>query len=496
MARRLESILYRRINSVVAAIVAVTLVMLLSMALVAILFAAHMRRQQDEYNARLADLSEQIAELRDDLSAYQRLADRESAAATRPVQPTTRSAPPVATTRAAVKLLTAAEIDLLGRWLAAGKVGGDPKGDLAAGRVLDRGLVRLAELDAAGASVDRDLLVLLAKANLVRGDVAAALVLLRRAAGDGPKSVEMHSLLAAAHMLAGRSGRAEVEFRSALKLEPDSLDLRLQLAAVLLDGGKRDEAIVVLAAADNNALDAGEKLRLARMRAAAGDDRGAAALFAQLAAASPRDSAAWRGFGDAALRMKDYAGAADALRRAAEAGDDSAQLQYNWGLALLGAKRPAEAETRLARAAKLKPAWADAWWALGVVMAQQEKHTRAVDAFQNCLSANADHPNAWLNLAMSLVAVGKIQEAVENLEEDLAVHTGSAEGHLLLARLYAQQQKVRDVARTLEIALRLNPKLRIDAAGSVVFTDLKDPRVRSLLFPDGATRPTTRTGAP
>ena len=129
-------------------------------------------------------------------------------------------------------------------------------------------------------------------------------------------------------------------------------------------------------------------------------------------------------------------------------------------------------------------------------MAQQEKHTRAVDAFQNCLSANADHPNAWLNLAMSLVAVGKIQEAVENLEEDLAVHTGSAEGHLLLARLYAQQQKVRDVARTLEIALRLNPKLRIDAAGSVVFTDLKDPRVRSLLFPDGATRPTTRTGAP
>lgn len=496
MARRLESILYRRINGVVAAIVAITLVMLLSMALVAILFAAHMRRQQDEYDARLTNLSEQVAELRDDLGAYQRLADHQNAATTRSIQPATRSAPPVATTREAVKLLTAAEIDLLGRWLAAGKVGDNPKGDRAAGRVLDSGIVRLAELDAAGDRVDRDLLVLLAKANLVRGDVAAALVLLRRAAGDGPKSVEIHSLLAAAHILASRGDLAEAEFRSALKLDPDSLDLRLQLAAVLLDGGNRDEAIVVLAAVDNKSLDAGEKLRLARMRAAAGDDRGAAALFAQLAAASPRNSVAWRGFGDAALRMKDYAGAADALRRAAEAGDDSARLQYNWGLALLGAKKPAEAETQFARTAKLKPAWADAWFALGVVMAQQEKHTRAVDAFQNCISANADHSNAWLNLAMSLVAVGKIQEAVENLEEDLAVHTGSAEGHLLLARLYAQQQKVRSVARFLEIALRLNPKLRIDAAGSTVFTDLKDSKVHALLFPDGATRPTTRAGAP
>jgi tetratricopeptide (TPR) repeat protein len=93
---------------------------------------------------------------------------------------------------------------------------------------------------------DADALILRANIELERNDPAEAVVDLRAALRDQPRSVPLHRTLARAYLLKGDQALAEEALRTAVDLAPQEVVLKIELAQVLMQTDRAAQAVTLL----------------------------------------------------------------------------------------------------------------------------------------------------------------------------------------------------------------------------------------------------------
>ncbi len=219
----------------------------------------------------------------------------------------------------------------------------------------------------------------------------------------------------------------------------------------------------------------------------AGQLEAAAAGYARIRAAAPRNFDAAHLAGTLALQQGRLDAAAAALAQARRLDPRSAVCALRLGVALGALGRPAEAEAELRAALGLDAALPEAWFHLGRSLEQQGQTDEAIAATERALAARPSYAEAsdqlgallagsrgqaaaephfrrateqepgfaraWCNLGISLITLGRLTEAITCLERSLALdpqlqHAWAGKG-LALERCYRISEAVEAYGRAL-----------------------------------------------
>jgi tetratricopeptide (TPR) repeat protein len=271
---------------------------------------------------------------------------------------------------------------------------------------------------------------------LAQGRPAEAVELLSAALTAVPTADRLHHPLALAYRALGDLDRARqhLEQRGSIGLAPaDPLDRELGTLRV------------------------GERLAVleGRRAFAAGDFAAAANAFRRAAEAAPGSAAAQVNLAAALAALDDWPEARQALERALELEPESATAAFNLGV-LLAREGDAEEATRwLTRALEIDPADGQAAFQLGSVLEDRGRPEEALTAYTRVSPEHPQTAAARYRQGVVLVSLGRYQEAGALLEEAHRAHPQIAALTGALARLLAAcpDTALRDGDRALGLAL-------------------------------------------
>jgi tetratricopeptide (TPR) repeat protein len=143
----------------------------------------------------------------------------------------------------------------------------------------------------------------------------------------------------------------------------------------------------------------------------------AAAVFARLAAARPKDAQSRFYAGQGFMVMQDYARALTEFRTAAELDARLAQAHYNAGQSLIRLNRLDEAEREFRQELSLNPSDEASKYHLAYVLLEQKRQIpEALLLLREVVASRPNHGDARYQLGKTLIEQGDIAGAVENLE--------------------------------------------------------------------------------
>ena len=167
-----------------------------------------------------------------------------------------------------------------------------------------------------------------------------------------PQDPVLAALAGAIECHRGQFGRAIAYLETAHRAHPEDMTVRANFADALFQSGQGEAALALCTEA---AMAADKSLRLMRLAAhlhQLGEaHKEAVALYRQITQKDPQDWISWNNLGNALDALEDYAGAAEALRKAASLAPDSRPTHYNLGTALVAAQQFEEGEQVLKSAA-------------------------------------------------------------------------------------------------------------------------------------------------
>ena len=294
-----------------------------------------------------------------------------------------------------------------------------------------------------------------------RGDAAAAVTLLKRAADLDPASPVIRHNLAGALLATGQPEAAVLSYREALRLAPRFAEAQLALGTTLIVAGQAREAVTALERAGmmmpespEPALYRAEALRLlSRFREAVEACREAVERAPDLAEA--RFS-----LGNAHLSALEHEAAIAAYRAAIERDPGHAGAWCNMGNALRDLRRVVEAGDCYRRAVEIAPGMAEAHSNLGIALKDRGRMDETVSCFRRALAIDPALHETRSNLLFCLSF--KEDEAPEDVyREHLAFERLHAAP---LARLARPHDNAPDPERRLNVAY-LSPDFRIHPGG-------------------------------
>ncbi|MBI3402343.1 MAG: sulfatase-like hydrolase/transferase [Acidobacteria bacterium] len=224
------------------------------------------------------------------------------------------------------------------------------------------------------------------------------------AADDPKRLVTLHERFTAALTTfdGGHPEEALSAFRSILDTRPDFISARASAATVLLALGRPSEAVRLLREAPADQADAGDLLaKLGSALRGTGDLKGAAAALERARDAGNQNpevlndlAVAYAGLG----RPTEARTLFDALLARAPG---SATTWFNFGLFELQARRNADAASAFRRAVQIEPSYGDAWYALGSALVNTDRRS-ATDAWRQAEHLLPRNYDLLFNLGMLL----------------------------------------------------------------------------------------------
>ncbi len=202
----------------------------------------------------------------------------------------------------------------------------------------------------------------LAKALRERGDLARAIPLYRRAAGDAPDVPLCWYNLAAALEEAGRLGEARAAIEKALHLDPGRPEAHNTLGIVLLGERRPQEA---------------------------------RREFAAAVAADPRNAHAWNNLGNVERALGHAAAADAAYRRALDAAPNYPEALNGLGTLAVQGDHPAAAVPYFDRALALAPGYHEVRLNRAIALQMAGSNAAAADAYRDFLRATAAQPGQF-----------------------------------------------------------------------------------------------------
>ncbi len=257
----------------------------------------------------------------------------------------------------------------------------------------------------------------------------------------------------------GRHKEALARYARILEIAPNDVEARLASANLHLALGELDQArTIALSLAGSPQQESRSQLLLGRIALKQEKPEDAVIAFARATKLDAKHGAAWAGFGDAYLGLKDDGKARDAFANAAAL--PGAEVSVFRKLAELEARagRQAAAAAALERAVALAPA------DLSLRVAQARSYAalgRWQDSANAAREAQRLDPKSIEALVLGADAAyrqGKNGEAIATLKRALALEPDAYEVHYRLGRSYADNNLHADAQTHLERAARLNDK--------------------------------------
>ena len=206
-----------------------------------------------------------------------------------------------------------------------------------------------------------------------------------------------------------------VQFRTGQPVE-------VRLPKSLTAGPRPAGPISVLRLAHKPGKDAKKFARTADSLAADGKLPDSVVQLERALSADPQWFEAWKNLGSRRLQMGNYAGAAEAFRRALEIDSNSGMVQSNLGLALLFLRDAAGAEESARRALLLEPESGKASYVAGLALLQQNKRTE--EGLAALRAAAKEVPRALLATAEWHCRHDEFRECVADLRTFLKTPRG------------------------------------------------------------------------
>lgn len=245
-----------------------------------------------------------------------------------------------------------------------------------------------------------------------------ALLYLRRAAADSRTRRAGTLALAEAHLRLGENEAAE--------------QFRVRLDALPPDPDWPDKFLTEI-----QHFNAGRRVRL--MRADQYFKQGhvaeAIAMYGRVVQDYPESDAAWNALGQALFRVRDFAGAEQALRTAVRLTPGFAEAHNYLGLARLEQGKLESAAASFRTAIDLKPDFAPAYSNLGRCLIRQNNRAGAIAAFRAAVRCKPDYVGAYLELAELLHQDQQHSEAREQVRRALQVNPSDTRAKQLQDKL-------------------------------------------------------------
>ena len=179
--------------------------------------------------------------------------------------------------------------------------------------------------------------------------------------------------------------------------------------------------------------------------------------------------------GTARFAARDYPGALEELRKAAEMNPNLPEVNSYYGQALFSNGRTEESKAFFEKELTKNPSDFQSNVHLGLLLKQDQNYD---DALKFLKRAQASHPSeiaVRLQIALVKMAQGKDQVALDELEEIVSASPKFLEAHVSLSTLYYRLKRKEDGNREREIVQRLTaerqaeqPAARLGADGTAV----------------------------
>jgi tetratricopeptide (TPR) repeat protein len=266
---------------------------------------------------------------------------------------------------------------------------------------------------------------------------------------------------------------------AALQLSPEYLPARLELGEALFRAAKLEAATEIYDGILKDYPDTAEAYYgLGRVRAARGDQAGAAEMFRKACELFPTYGAAHYGLAVTYRKLGRIPEAqeqaelhernsnivppvADPLRDELRALDASAAGHLERGVLLEQVGRIEDAIAETEKALQLDPSLAEAHANLLILYAKIGNVTKAEEHYKAVLSLKPDQfPDAYYNYGVLLRNQGKFEEAEKAFRKALAIAPSNDAAHNNLGYLLERQGKLSEAADEYRKAINVNPSSR------------------------------------
>jgi len=294
------------------------------------------------------------------------------------------------------------------------------------------------------------------------GDQATSLQVLLDLKAKGARTLELENLLAAVYATMGKRDEAIALLRKLVEEAPQEPDAYFNLGLILLDEGRRAEAMEML--------ERGGKVY-----------RGGAKVFYILATENACSSVAWTdqtvlqdsstapqaveraGFyqqlGKVFQDRFHYASAAELLRIALEFDPVDPRTLMALGICCYNLNEISSALRIFRRVASLQPNSDQAHYFLGNCYTSLGKEEEAAQAYRKAIELSPQSGVYYYRLGKTFFRQGRMEEALAAYKSALSISPEDAAARVALGRVYQRLNEAERAAAEFEAAIRLAPAL-------------------------------------
>ena len=271
---------------------------------------------------------------------------------------------------------------------------------------------------------DNDALVMRAEMSLAHGDPTNAIVDLRIALHDQPRSVVLERTMARAYIAKGQPALAEETLRGASEAMPEDASLKIDLAQVLIQTDRASQAVALAEEAVQHTPDNAELRQTLIQAYMANRDLPAARQAAEdLKTLRPEDAGGY----------------------------------HLAGLIAHDQNRLDDSEKNLERAYQLQPASFDIISSLTRLSLERGRHAEAIDRLQHVLSHDANNVQVWDLLGGTYLETKDLAHAQEALNRAIAIAPRSWAAYRDLAEVKLAGNDANGAIEEYRVALQLAP---------------------------------------
>lgn len=271
---------------------------------------------------------------------------------------------------------------------------------------------------------DDDALVMRAEMSLAHGDPTNAIVDLRIALHDQPRSVVLERTMARAYIAKGQPALAEETLRGAVEAMPEDASLKIDLAQVLIQTDRASQAVTLAEEAVQHTPDNAE-LRKALIQAY--------------------------------MANRDLPAARKAAEDLQTLRPDDAVGYELAGLVAHDQSRLDDSEKNLERAYQLQPTSFDILSSLTRLSLERGRHAEAIDRLQHVLSHDSNNVQVWDLLGGTYLETKDLAHAQEALNRAIAIAPRSWAAYRDLAQVKLAGNDANGAIEEYRVALQLAP---------------------------------------
>jgi tetratricopeptide (TPR) repeat protein len=280
----------------------------------------------------------------------------------------------------------------------------------------------------------------------------------RSALRSDPSNATVRFNLALAYYKASRLPEATTEFEAIVAASPENTRAVLLLADTLLQSGRFQQVVDLLAGRDEQFADDlafGYVLGTALLRTGQPEK---AQVYLDRIFKAGESAEAHLLMGTALLETRNYPGAVEELRKGIVLNPDLPTLRTTYARALMGAGDHDGAVRELQRAVQASPNDFDANLQLGALLRREERHKESAAYLRRAIQLRPHDAAARFGLGGALLSLGQLDESRQLLEGVVAELPEYTEAHVMLATCYYRLKRREDGDRHRAIAERLRQK--------------------------------------